>query len=80
MLIRCEMKYNEAFVQAFEDWVQDSYPDDHWMLDRVFPTLSNYWEYEHESVEEMFNVWLNVMYQQKVNPERFNDVDVDFKF
>lgn len=82
MLIRCEMNYNEAFVSAFEDWLQDSYPDDHWMLDKVFnhPTLSDYWEYKHESVEEMFNVWLNVVYQQRFNPERFKDVIVDYGY
>lgn len=82
MLIRCEMKYNEAFVSAFEDWLQDSYHDDHWMLDKVFnhPTLSDYWEYKHESVEEMFNVWLNVVYQQRFNPERFKDVIVDYQY
>lgn len=82
MLIRCEMKYNEAFVSAFEDWLQDSYPDDHWLLDKVFnnPTLSDYWEYDSDHVEEMFDIWLNVIYQQKVNPERFKDVDVDYKY
>lgn len=82
MLIRYEMKYNEAFVQAFEDWIQDSYPDDHWMLDKVFnhPKLANYWEYEHECVEGMFDLWLNVIYQQKVNPERFKEVVVDYQY
>lgn len=76
------MKYNEAFVQAFEDWIQDSYPDDHWVLDKAFnhPTVSDYWEYKHESVEEMFDLWLNVIYQQKVNPERFKDVIVDYGY
>lgn len=80
MLIRYEMKYNEAFVSAFEDWVQDAYPDDHWRLDKVYPTLSDYWEYKYEIVEEMFNLWLNVIYQQKFNQERFKDVDVDYKW
>lgn len=82
MLIRCEMKYNEAFVSAFEDWLQDSYPDDHWLLDRVFnhPTLSDYWEYNSDRVEFMFDIWLNVIYQQKVNPERFKDVVVDYQY
>lgn len=80
MLHRYEMKYNESFVSAFEDWLQDSYPDDHWMLDKVYPTLSNYWEYDNDRVEEMFDIWLNVIYQQKVNPERFKDVDVGYKY
>lgn len=82
MLIRYEMKYNEAFVSAFEDWVQDSYPDDQWLLDKVFnhPTLSDYWEYDSDRVEDMFGIWLNVIYQQKVNPERFKDVVVDYKY
>lgn len=82
MLIRCEMKYNEAFVSAFEDWLQDSYPDDHWMLDKIFDNSKSpiYWEYESDRVEEMFDLWLNVIYQQKVNPERFKDVDVDYKY
>lgn len=82
MLIRYEMKYNNALVDAFEQWIQDSYPDDHWMLDKVWENRndSSYWEYKSENVEEMFDIWLNVIYQQSVYKERFKDVEVYYKY
>lgn len=82
MLIRYEMKYNNALVYDFEQWIEDSYPDDHWMLDKVWNDRSDssYWEYKSENVEEMFDIWLNVLYQQSIYKERFKDVEVDYKY
>lgn len=82
MLIRYEMKYNNALVDAFEQWIEDSYPDDHWMLDKVWNDIndSSYWEYKSDNVEEMFDIWLNVIYQQSIYKERFKDVEVDYKY
>lgn len=46
-------------VDLFEEYLQDNYPDDHWMLDKIYDDGGG-WEYKSEHVEDDFSMFLRV--------------------
>lgn len=60
MLNRYEIKFNDEFVELFEEWLDASYPDYHWAFDKVYDGRG--WQYKHEWVEDTFEDWLNCAY------------------
>ena len=59
-MIRDDFNFNKATVDLFEEYLQDNYPDDHWMLDKVYDE-DGYWEYRVEYVESDFSVFLQTV-------------------
>lgn len=58
--MRDDFNFNKATVDLFEEYLQDNYPDDHWMLDKVYDEDGE-WEYRVEYVESYFSMFLHTV-------------------
>ena len=76
MLDRSELKFDDSVVKMFEYLQVDCWnPDYHFLTDKIKGEDCG-WVYKSESVEDEFNLFLNILYSLK--REDFNNLKVEY--